>query len=172
MDKPSLDNKVFTDNPLLDEIIYNIRQLAIGTVLKDKDKADNAETLESMQNGDILVAISKGMVRFEYFHYDEDFLRQVPGISDANIERYANDNNLIPKELRPTILSMATQQFLDNYVEINNYYRMLHGDPNYDETGVWEGLWIDVNSIEEGVISSSISTYYIDTPGTDYRPFS
>ena len=172
MDKPSLDNKVFTDNPLLDEIIYNIRQLATGTVLKDKDKADNAETLESMQNGDILVAISKGMVRFEYFHYDEDFLRQVPGISDANIERYANDNNLIPKKLRPTILSMATQQFLDNYVEINNYYRMLHGDPNYDETGVWEGLWIDVNSIEEGVISSSISTYYIDTPGTNYRPFS
>ena len=172
MDKPSLDNKVFTDNPLLDEIIYNIRQLATGTVLKDKDKADNAETLESMQSGDLLVAISQGMVRFEYFHYDEDFLRKVPGISDENIVKYAADNNLIPQDLRPVVLSMATQQFIDNYIETNNYYRMLHGDPNYDPTGVWEGLWIDVNTIEEGVASNAISPYYIDTPGTDYRPFS
>ena len=70
MDKPSLDNKVLTDNPLLDEIIYNVRQLATGTVLKDLDKANNAETVESLQRGDLLVAISRGMVQFNYFNYD------------------------------------------------------------------------------------------------------
>ena len=170
MEKPSLDNKVLTENPLLDEIVYNVRQLATGTVLKDYDKAENAETDTSIKNGDLLVAISNGFVQFEYFHYDEEFLRSVPGISDENIIIYANDNSLIPQSLRPTILALAQQQFIDNYVEENNYYRMLHGLPNYDPTGVWEGIWIDVNSIEEGVVSSSVSIAYRDTEGTDYQP--
>lgn len=169
MDKPSLDNKVFTDNPLLDEIVYNARQLASGTILKDIDKADAAESLESLQNGDLLIAINQGLVKFEYFHYDEVFLSKVPGISQENISKYAANNNLIPEALRPTILSMATDQFIENYVETNNYYRMLHGDPNYDPTGVWEGLWIDVNTIVEGVPSNSILPYYDDEEGTDYR---
>ena len=35
MHKPTLSNKVFTENPLLDEIVYNARQLATGVILKD-----------------------------------------------------------------------------------------------------------------------------------------
>ena len=46
MTKPTLSNKVFTENPLLDEIVYNARQLATGVVLKDEDKANNAETVD------------------------------------------------------------------------------------------------------------------------------
>lgn len=169
MEKPSLDNKVLTDNPLLDEIIYNVRQLATGTVLKDLDKANDAETVESVQNGDLLVAISRGMVQFNYFNYDYDFLVNVPGISEENARKYADNNDLIPESLHSTILSLATQEFQENYVETNDYYRMLHGEPSYDPTGAWEGLWIDVNTIEEGVVSDSISKVYIDDEGTDYR---
>ena len=76
MDKPTLSNKVFTENPLLDEIVYNARQLAIGVVLKDEDKANNAETLDSMHMGDVLVAINRGNIKFSNFKYDADFLRQ------------------------------------------------------------------------------------------------
>ena len=54
MTKPTLSNKVFTENPLLDEIVYNARQLATGVVLKDEDKANNAETVDSIHMGDIL----------------------------------------------------------------------------------------------------------------------
>ena len=67
MDKPTLSNKVFTENPLLDEIVYNARQLAIGVVLKDEDKANNAETLDSMHMGDVLVAINRGNIKFSNF---------------------------------------------------------------------------------------------------------
>ena len=58
MTKPTLSNKVFTENPLLDEIVYNARQLATGVVLKDEDKANNAETVDSIHMGDILIAIN------------------------------------------------------------------------------------------------------------------
>ena len=40
MEKVTLASKVFTENPLLDEIIYNARQLATGTILKDIDRAN------------------------------------------------------------------------------------------------------------------------------------
>ena len=76
MEKPSLDNKVLTENPLLDEIIYNVRQLATETVLKDLDKAETAETDNSVRNGDLLVAIANGFVQFSYFHYDEELDRK------------------------------------------------------------------------------------------------
>lgn len=163
MEKVTLSSKVFTENPLLDEIIYNARQLAIGTILKDMDKANNAETLESMQNGDVLIALKHGYVKFDYFKYDETLLSRISGLTDEQISYYAEHNDEIPEGLiRTQLLNMAIELFENNYVEYNNYYRMLHGDPNYDETGIWEGLWIDANQIEEGVPTSLdyISTVY------------
>lgn len=154
MEKVSLSNKVFTENPLLDEIIYNARQLATGTVLKDQDLADKNETLESITNSDIYIAIKRGLVKFDNFIYDEDFLE--PYVEQSHLEAYTADNNLIPESLRPTLLNKASEKFMENYVELNNYYRMLHGDPSYDETGIWEGLWIDKNYISD-VSSTSIS---------------
>ena len=71
MEKVTLSSKVFTENPLLDEIIYNIRQLAIGTILKDQDKADNNETLESIKAGDVLISLNRGHYNLNFFYYDE-----------------------------------------------------------------------------------------------------
>ena len=65
----SIESKVLTDNPLLDEIIYNCRQLCAQTVLKDQDEADKYETLESIQNGDILIDIAQGHINFGRFYY-------------------------------------------------------------------------------------------------------
>lgn len=161
MNKASLSNKVFTENPLLDEIVYNARQLATETVLKDFDKANNNETLESIQNGDILTAINRGTIAFENFYYDEEILRSVLG-DDPNIRKYILDNKTIPKSVRPALLNKAVELFTENYEETNNYYRMLHGDPYYDETGTYEGLWIDANEIDDTIPTSisSVSTQY------------
>ena len=148
MHKPTLSNKVFTENPLLDEIVYNARQLATGVILKDEDKANNAETVESIHMGDVLIAINRGNIKFSNFKYDSEFLRGYY-VSESEVAKYAMDNDLIPASDRPKLLEMAVKSFTENYVEYNNYYRMLHGLPNYDETGIWEGLWIDVNSINE-----------------------
>lgn len=161
MVKASLSNKVFTENPLLDEIIYNARQLATGVVLKDSDKADKCETLESIQYGDILIAIQRGTVQFSNFYYDEEILKMILG-DDPNIEKYVLNNSYIPMGVRPALLNKAVELFSANYEEQNNYYRMLHGLPEYDEDGIYEGLWIDVNAIDESSPTSmdSISIQY------------
>lgn len=148
MNKPTLSNKVFTENPLLDEIVYNARQLATGVILKDEDKANNAESAESMHLGDVLIAINRGNIKFTNFDYDEEFL-SIFYTSKEDISRYAQDNSLIPASDRQKILNKAVEVFTANYVEYNDYYRMLHGLPKYDETGIWEGLWIDTRYISD-----------------------
>ena len=153
MEKPTLSNKVFTENPLLDEIVYNARQLATGVILKDSDRADNAETDYSILLGDVLISIKQGTVKFSNFTYDESFLKKYY-TSETDVQRYALDNSLIPEEDKSKLLTMAVNEFTENYVEYNNYYRMLHGLPNYDEEEIYEGLWIDVNYINDSTPTS------------------
>ena len=40
--------KVLTENSLIDEIIYEVRQIVKGIVIKDEERADNAETKKSI----------------------------------------------------------------------------------------------------------------------------
>lgn len=153
MKKVSLTNKVFTENPLLDEIVYNARQLATGVVVKDPDLADKYETLESLQNGDILIAIKSGTIHFENFIYDKDLL-SLYYVSSQKIQYYAEDNSRIPKEDREALLKIATNAFLNNYEELNSYYRSLHGLPTTkydDQTGIpiWHGIWINPTKIDD-----------------------
>ena len=54
----SKESKVLTDNPLLDEIVWNAKMLARGVVLKDTEEEEKHETLETVQNGDLLIAVT------------------------------------------------------------------------------------------------------------------
>ena len=142
---------------MLDEIVYNARQIATGVIVKDSDKADKEETLESLQNGDILIAINSGTIHFDNFYYDRDLLSKYY-MSNVTINQYAMDNSLIPESDTPALLKIAIDTFLENFEEQNNYYRMLHGLPAYgkmyDDEHVWEGLWIDQTAINDIGITS------------------
>lgn len=163
------ENKVLTENPLLDEIIWNAKTLARGAVLKDQEAADNAETLETIQAGDLLIAIVEHGAKFDNFVYTEELLKKLPNISEEQIKQWAYDNRLIPEEAKPILTDIASKEFLANYIEYNEYYRRLHGDPRYDPTKVWQGIWIDVNTISDTNKYPDISATYKDTEGTDYQ---
>ena len=165
--------RIYTETPLIDEIVYQIKGMIIdGIVLKDIEEANNNETLYSIKMSDKYADIVEGKDKYELWEYDYDTIIKLPSITKEMAIMYAMNNALIDDASKPLLLKYKQEEFMETYEEQNNYYRMLHGDPNYDPTGAWEGLWIDINTIEEGVVSSSVSPYYIDTPGTDYRPFS
>lgn len=163
------ETKVLTENPLLDEIIWNAKILARGVVLKDQDEADKYETLETIQNGDMLISINQYSVKFDRFIYTVDLLRKLPNISEYTAMIWANDNSLIPEEFHSALVNLAVSEFLANYVEKNNYYRRLHGEPNYDESGEWQGLWIDINTISDSNKYPDMSSEYLPYDGTNYR---
>lgn len=144
----SIESKVLTDNPLLDEIIYNCRQLCTETVLKDQEDADLNETIESAQNGDLLIAIAQGRANFNRFKYTKELLLTVPGISAYDAEIWSADNSLIPEDIRDACLKIAENVFIQNYIEYNDYYRMLHGEPDYDPSGEWKGLYVDTTTLD------------------------
>ena len=103
MEKVSLSNKVFTDNPLLDEIVYNARQIATGIVVKDYDLANKNETKESMLNGDTLVAIGNNTISFSNFYYDEEILanseqKDLDGLYYAIVTNYVNGDSIASDE--------------------------------------------------------------------------
>jgi len=161
MQKVSLSNKVFTENPLLDEIVYNARQLATGVIVKDYDKANNFETVESIQNGDMYIACTRGLAKFENFQYDLDILRLYYGgsVPEETLIKWSMNNKLIPEGDRQGLFNLAYNLFMNNYIEYNNYYRQLNGEPYYDSEGIWEGLWIDIRDIDESIPISTSSVY-------------
>ena len=87
--------KIITDNPFVDELLYCVKQLAYKCVLKDEAQALKNETIESIKNGDLYIASLEGRAMFELFTYDEEALRTLP-ISDAQVQSYLNNINNIP----------------------------------------------------------------------------
>jgi hypothetical protein len=122
-------DKIETDNPLLDEIVYNCKQLMSSCILKDKNSADNAETVESLKNANIYISIIEGRCKFEYFTYSyQDFLDA--GVTSSLIQGFIDDNNTIPTSIKTILLKNKSNEFTGNYQETNNYYRKLLGLPN------------------------------------------
>lgn len=156
-----LEDKVLTDNPLLDEIIWNINTLARNCIIKDQDEADNYETKESLYYGDLYLEIKDYGPIFDRFTYNVetltefyDYKNNVDRFADPNrMHVYAKNNKLIPMEDRKNLAKFAGNKFIETYVERNEYYRMLNGTPPLglinpeDDLSIWEGIWIDITTI-------------------------
>ncbi|MDD3122053.1 MAG: hypothetical protein PHC62_00895 [Candidatus Izemoplasmatales bacterium] len=137
--------KQSTDNPILDEIIYQCQKMMQGLVLKDEARANQNETMTSLKQSDMYKVIIEGKAKFGHFTYTYDILSQLPSLTRDQIVFYARKNDLIPEDIKPALLELAIKKFLTNYVERNNYYRMLNGLPNINE----EGLRLDKNDVKK-----------------------
>lgn len=54
---------------------------------------------------------------------------------DRKLRYLARDNSQIPNGFKPILLANRRQANIDRYVEKNDYYRMLNGQPNSDDDG-------------------------------------
>ena len=128
--------KQATDNPILDEIIYQCQKMIQHIVLKDEDRANNNETILSIKESDMYKIIIEGKDKFQLHEYTYDLLIQIPSLTKLKAIEYAKDNKKIPDVYKPTLLKLAQEKFLKNYQERNNYYRMLNGLPNLNTAGI------------------------------------
>lgn len=139
---------VRTDNlPLVDELVYNIKLITASCVVKDDDKAKQNETLESIRNASQYIAAVQNRLRFDVFQYTKSMLQAV-GIPDTLVESCIKDRYKIPERYREPLLNYATKYYINNYVELNNYYRMISGLPDYGD----DGIYIDESYIESDTI--------------------
>ena len=129
--------KQVTDNPLLDQIIYECQSMIYGgIVFKNEEEANKYETFQTIQLSDRYADIIEGKSNFKFFEYGLDLLNQVPYLTTEQKIYMAKNNAMIPDSAKELLHKLAVEKFLANYEEPNNYYRRLNGLPDNGVEGI------------------------------------
>lgn len=127
------DNIIKTNNiPLLDNVVHYLKILATETIIKDQVLADSKETFQSRKNFDEYKMCILNTIPYGYFDYTYEDLLQT-SVSKKEIYGILVDKFSAPENIRRELLEIKKKDFIDNYVELNDYYRMLNGEPNIDD---------------------------------------
>lgn len=128
--------KIYTDNPILDELIYQTSKMAIECILKDQNEAEQYETLETIKNADLYDICINNREKYSMFEYEYEDFMNIPTVSESAATKYVLNPDIIPDSIKVTLLRNAKKKFLDNYEEQNEYYRVLEGLPPLGEQGL------------------------------------
>lgn len=171
MDKYTSADKIYTENPMLDELVHNVKLILQGIILKDQQEAEDNETAASIEQSDLYMAITEGKCLFSEFVYDGNMMRRMNLIiiendyelepfTDEQIVEYVADNSLIPQAYRPILLSIASEDFMDSYVELNNYYRRLNGQKDIGDVDFYVDIsYIPSNYYQQFIDPAVLAAY-------------
>ena len=132
--------KVYTDNPYVDCLVVYTKTLAMGSILKLDQNALNHETKESRMNADLYIHSCEGTAKFDYFKSYPDSVLRAAGLGEQLIESIGNKND-IPERYRDAVVKEMQQYYIDNYVEQNDYYRMITGQPPIGYPDIYVTDW-------------------------------
>lgn len=118
------------DKTQVEYILNDIRTVINNVIIKMSSQASMYETVESKRAGDVYVAAMMERDIFSsYRNYPVDVLVKA-GITDAvTIMEYHEDKWKIPHAKRPTVLKYMRESIINEYEELNDYYRELIGKP-------------------------------------------
>lgn len=154
--------KILTPNPYVDELVYYCKILGQGCILKNEAEALSKETLESSKASNMFIACTDGIVLFEQLSITRSILER-SSVRKEDIDKYVLHNEIIPQEYRKELISIASADILESYIELNNYYRMVNGTPDLKEKGIKITDWtppadiiIDINKYVHEMNDSEI----------------
>ena len=128
-----MSTKIETDYPIMDTLIHNGKILMMGTILKDEDEVGKYETLDISRTGDMYVQCVRGVASFDMFNYTKTQLNEVGLTSDYDYVYHGD----IPSQYRKSLLKIAIRDYIANYEEQNNYYRVFCGLPPLEDNGIY-----------------------------------
>ncbi|MCM1215415.1 MAG: hypothetical protein NC548_12955 [Lachnospiraceae bacterium] len=121
-------------NPLQD-LFLGISRILDFMEVKDLEEARNYETTESADEAAMWVMANLGKDSYTtYKHYWKPYMFRdiISNVKDSQIEYWMKHPYNVPVNFRENLLKKGRQAFLDQYVEKNEYYRMLNGLPPLD----------------------------------------
>ena len=126
-------------NIQMGEFIAQLKKILYSVVVKRNKLAAAFDTdLAQKKAADKYInTIDNGDDWNSYVIFDRDVLRSA-GIDENLITIYQSDKEKIPRELRKKVVSLQKQYIIDNYVETNDYYLMLHGEPSIEDAKLHE----------------------------------
>lgn len=137
--------------------------------IKYSVKADAYETMKIKSDADLYICALRGIDNFYMYddYTQEDFMNA--GVTDLTlIMEYMNNRFIVPAEIQTKVLSIRRQREIDEYEDGNNYYRMLNGYPDVEDT---DYLYVtEAISKEYGIpmdlpihkIADTMGDYYIN----------
>jgi len=129
----NVNGKIYTDNALMDEIVHQTKIILRNIILKNETTANEHETEESITESDYYIACKNGSMEISFFPFTVEWLMDYGyDIYDATV--YASDWTQIPEEDRDDLMDYSINRYINEYVEKNDYYRMLNGKPAYGTT--------------------------------------
>ena len=128
------NKKIRTDNiSLLDNLVYYLKRLATECVIKNDYVADMNETLKSRQAYDRYKLCITGNAKYEMFDYSFDELRQTSAKTE-DMYGILKDKSTASDKVKQELLEIKVKKIINSYAELNNYYRMLNGLPDIEDT--------------------------------------
>lgn len=157
-------NKIYTNNSIMDNIVYYLKNLVFNTVLKRNDKANEYETIESIKNSDIYISLCEYKVDFNFFDkFPLEILVKVLGENHPLLNKCLENKEYIPKNKRDVIVEETRLYEIKKYQDLNNYYKELHGVPNDSSEYILLSDYYHENIIENNRYIHDLSNSEIDT---------
>lgn len=114
--------------------LTELMKFAKNIVWKNKSRAYSNELPEYAIYTEQFMAAKKGMLSFfTIYAFDEEVIRRYES-NENLVASYANDKYSIPESIRDVISAAQIEYIITTYDETNNYYRMLNGEPDLDDT--------------------------------------
>ena len=129
--------KVLTENPLIDEIVYECQQILKGIIVKDEEQLLKNETTTSLREADLYHDIQCGTDIFANYEYTYDLFMKIPSMDEKRAQMYVDGYLPIPEGLQPELQKLAREKWLANYNEKNEYCRLLWGKPPLGEEYIY-----------------------------------
>jgi hypothetical protein len=111
--------------------------MSTNLVWKNKALA-NAEELKlnvtDVEMAELYVAAKQGILTFDTIPYFDYSVLSAAGMTNDDIDKAHDVKYTIPDSLRDTVTALQIKAIIANYEEKNNYYRMLYGLPDTDDT--------------------------------------
>ena len=127
--------KVYTDHALMDEIVYNAKKILSGIILKNDASANSNETSDSISESEYYISIKSGNADLYTVPMTTNLLIAY-GFTALEASVYVDDRSQLVADLTETeqsaLLTYLSDYYVNNYIEKNNYYRMINGKSNYN----------------------------------------
>lgn len=175
------------------ELINSFKRYLVRTVpklvIKDRVKAEAAETMDSRKAGDQYVTAMLKIDSFLSYHSFSMKVIQRAGITDVSFAYSCSKNkSLIPMEYRDAVVESQRQEIIDSFEETNDYYRMLAGmkgigqdsimiaPSELERYGFTGDAPVALDSLEPAILSFMESDGYLDGlakkyPAHKYIPY-
>ena len=127
----TVNGKVRTQHPLMDEIVYNSKKILAEIVVKNDDLANQYEDELSLNDFEILKLRERNRLTFNYFPFTEFYYRAY-GFNSSEIPIFLDNRYAVPENMRDSFLKFCINWFENNFEEKNDYYRSLMGLPPYN----------------------------------------